>query len=144
MSDHFKYKDLPGPAWQRAGKSESAPDGRAERESETRVRFQEQLAELPFLSDETRTIAHTLYDWESIQALGRHIYEAREDVYPVSLSDMSQALELPVATIRAGLTDLERCRAIKLADGADEDTLGVTLEPIYFYPATWTPLHKQD
>lgn len=60
-------------------------------------------------------------------------------VYPICLTDMYQTVELSVDTIRESLTDLERCRAIKVAD-INTDTVGVTLMAIYTWPETWTPL----
>src|SRR4051812_26511548 len=108
MADYFKYKDLPGPARQHARKGK--PD-RSDQDSDY-IRFEEQLGQVSSLSEATRAVASALYNWESIQVLGRHIYEVREDVYPVSLKDMSRALGLPITTIRTALTDLQRCRAI--------------------------------
>lgn len=134
--DHFRFRDLPGPAWHAATRARPEPD-RSGWDSRHN-RFQDQLDAVNFLAPETKVVASALYDWEAIQALGVDDY-----VYPVSLVKMSQAVELPTDVVRRALADLQHCRAIKLTD-EDSDSPGVTLEAIYFWPSTWTALARNE
>lgn len=128
-SDYFRFRDLPGPAWQHAGSAARAPSSTHGGGEERYRRFLEQLEDLKFLSDTTRAVATTIYDWPGIE-----VFCPSGEVEQIPMSIVATCSQ---DAVRLALDELERCRAIQVTE-ITGDTARIIVKAIFTCPWVWT------